>query len=211
MAKFFKMIVVLTGISLVAGLALGALNSATKEQINENVLRFKKLPAVLQACSNYVAELDAAGKKTLEDQILKDRKELELPAKGDNAGGTALVFMAKRDGKPYAYVVESSAKGYGGPVTVLVGFDVEGTGLAGIGIATHSETPGLGSRITKPAFLGQFPRTPLETDFRLAKDGGTVDGVSGATYSSRAVSDSVISARAFFNTYREEILAAFAE
>ena len=207
MAKFIKMIAVLTVISLVSGLALGALNTATEEQIKENILRFKKLPAVLQICDSYVNELDAAGKKSLEDQILKERKEIPLSDNGD----TALVFMARRDGKPYAYVIEGSAKGYGGAVTLLAGFDTEGTRLVGIGIATHSETPGLGSRITEPAFLGQFPWVPIESDFRLKKDGGIVDGVSGATYSSQAVADSIISARTLFQTNREKILAAFAE
>jgi len=93
----------------------------------------------------------------------------------------------------------------------MVGIDADGCRLTGIGIATHSETPGVGSRIVEDAFTGQFPWSETKADFRIKKDGGVVDGVSGATYSSRAVSEAISQAIAFYNTHGEKIRAAFAQ
>ena len=45
----------------------------------------------------------------------------------------------------------------------MVGFNVASDTLAGIGITTLKETPGLGMRVTEQAFSGQFAgaRTPV--------------------------------------------------
>jgi len=99
MRKFIQMVVVLSAICFVAGLALGSLNSLTQEQIDNNVLRFKKLPAVIDVVQTYEKDLDDADRTALEDQLLKDRRMVA----GED--GEQLVFMTRRNDAPYSYVI----------------------------------------------------------------------------------------------------------
>ena len=57
-------------------------------------------------------------------------------------------------------------------------------------VLSNSETPGLGSKITLSSFTDQFKGLKSK-EVVLNKDGGRVDAISGATISSRAVTDSV--------------------
>lgn len=83
----------------------------------------------------------------------------------------------------YAMVVEE--RGFGGKMKVVVGISEEGK-VVGVRVVSHSETPGLGSKITEEEFLAQFGGKRLE-EILLKKDGGEIEGVTGATISSRAV------------------------
>ena len=54
------------------------------------------------------------------------------------------------------------------------------------------ETPGLGSKAGAPEWLSQLEGQRLDSfDFRVSKDGGEVDAITGATITSRAVCDSL--------------------
>ncbi|MDZ7580730.1 MAG: FMN-binding protein [Deltaproteobacteria bacterium] len=70
----------------------------------------------------------------------------------------------------------------------MIGVNLEDDKIVGVGVTTHSETPGLGSRAkTDPAFTAQFSAKPLKETFKLKGDGGQVDALSGATLTSRGV------------------------
>ena len=62
--------------------------------------------------------------------------------------------------------------------------------VKGIEILSHSETPGLGARITESDFTDQFVGLNID-DISLTQDGGQIDGLTGATISSQAVVDAV--------------------
>ncbi len=81
------------------------------------------------------------------------------------------------------------AVGYGGPIDILVGIEPGGT-LRGIRIISQQETPGLGAKITEAAFLDKFVGVAI-TELDLSRDGGTIDAITGATISSRAVVDAL--------------------
>lgn len=87
----------------------------------------------------------------------------------------------------YAFV--ATGKGYGGEIEILVGLE-DGNAVKGIVIISHSETPGLGSRITEPDFGNQFASASIN-DITLSKDGGAVDALTGATISSAATVNAV--------------------
>ena len=71
---------------------------------------------------------------------------------------------------------------------------------------THNETPGLGSQILNPSFRNPFVGRSLEgSDWRLTKEGGSVEGISGATISSRAVCDALRRAMTLYSVYRSRI------
>ena len=81
------------------------------------------------------------------------------------------------------------AIGYGGTIDVLVGIDPDGK-LRGIRIISQQETPGLGAKITEAAFLDKFIGVAID-ELNLSRDGGSIDAITGATISSRAIVDAL--------------------
>ena len=74
-----------------------------------------------------------------------------------------------------------------------------------IQVVAHRETPGLGSKITAERYLRQYKgQHPEQFDVRVEKDGGNVDAISGATISSRAVSEAIQLAYDAFKQYQDE-------
>ena len=84
-------------------------------------------------------------------------------------------------------------KGYGGPIETLVGLGMD-TIITGIRTVTPAEglkeTPGLGIKVNAPWFKRQFIKK-RESEIALKKDGGTLDAITAATISSRAVANGV--------------------
>jgi electron transport complex protein RnfG len=62
--------------------------------------------------------------------------------------------------------------------------------LQGIKIIAQQETPGLGAKIIDASFLDQFKGVAVD-EVGLARDGGRIDAISGATISSSAVVEGV--------------------
>ncbi|MEO0077941.1 MAG: FMN-binding protein [candidate division WOR-3 bacterium] len=87
-------------------------------------------------------------------------------------------------------VFKVSPRGYGGPITVVVGMDTTGT-ITGLGIgADMKETPGLGLKARESWFRDQF-RGKAADQIRLRRDNGTLDAISAATITSRAITNGV--------------------
>jgi len=107
----------------------------------------------------------------------------------------SLWYGLDQSGAKTGIVVRSGRRGYGGPVPVLVGLDLEGR-IVGIKIASPAEglkeTPGLGLKATEAWFAQQF--VGLDSTVALKKEGGTIDAISGATITSRAVARGVAEA-----------------
>lgn len=84
-------------------------------------------------------------------------------------------------------VVTSTAKGYGGVMTVMVAFEPGGA-IQKIKVTDSKETQGIGSKVTcDPAFWSRFEG--LES--RTLMIGRNIDGLSGATVSSKALVSAV--------------------
>lgn len=111
------------------------------------------------------------------------------------------------------FVVETSTYGYAGDITMYVGVSLEGK-VTGLVVNTMSETPGLGARaLTDHVFLSQFLNQSgsftVATHGADAFSGATgeeetatgeeveVDGITGATVTSKAIARSVSSAVAY--------------
>ena len=91
----------------------------------------------------------------------------------------------------------NAATGFGGGVDTMVGIGVDGT-ITGISIiSASSETPGLGANSTKPEFQEQFAGQPADGTVAVEKDGGSIVALTGATITSRAVSEGVNAAVKF--------------
>ncbi len=76
--------------------------------------------------------------------------------------------------------------GFGGPVLIKVGFDIEGV-IWNTKVLSQAETPGLGAKCVEPAFSEQFKGfNPAEKRLAVKKDGGDVDAITASTITSRA-------------------------
>ena len=97
-------------------------------------------------------------------------------------------------GNLLSYAVATSAKGYGGTIKVMTGINAETGEIIGVNVYDNSsETPGLGAKTSEDDFSGQFGGNQTDTGFTVSKDADknpdktSVDAVTGATISSRAV------------------------
>lgn len=104
---------------------------------------------------------------------------LEASAEGINA-----VYRADDLG----YVVDVTVNGFGGAINMMVGVDAEGR-VAGVSIVSHSETASLGANCTREDFRSQF--SGAEGTLAVTRDGGSVEALTGATVTSRAVTNGV--------------------
>jgi len=94
-----------------------------------------------------------------------------------------------KDEKQIGRVLKIEAPGYSSFINALVGIDLENK-ITGIDIISQQETPGLGANIEKESFLKQFIGKTKE-DLKIKKEGGEIDAVTGATISSRAITEGV--------------------
>ncbi|MBR6708713.1 MAG: FMN-binding protein [Clostridia bacterium] len=88
------------------------------------------------------------------------------------------------------YCVNLTAAGFGGDMEMMVGVGADGS-VRGVEIVSLAETPGLGSKVQDEAFLAQY----VDKQGTLVL-GEQIDAISGATVSSRAVTDGVNAALA---------------
>ncbi|MBW2031842.1 MAG: FMN-binding protein, partial [Deltaproteobacteria bacterium] len=116
-------------------------------------------------------------------------------------------YVGVFEGKPKVVAFESFGKGYEGELGVIVAVDVENDQIVGIGVTTHRETPGVGSRVkTDPSFAEQFKGLPLKEPFKIRLDGGQIDAVTGASFSSRGVCEAVTKAADVYAKHKKDIL-----
>ncbi len=92
------------------------------------------------------------------------------------------------------YVVRLNANGFGGAIDMMVGITLEGK-VTGISVISHAETASLGAECTRKEWQAQF--IGGEGDIKVTKDGGSIDALTGATVTSRAVADAVTRALEF--------------
>lgn len=114
---------------------------------------------------------------------------------------TTLYAGHDSDGKLVGYAVEASGQGYADVIRVLYGYDPAKQTIIGFQVLESKETPGLGDKIAKDE---QFQNNFKALDVRISEDGQLrnkiitvkqgqkqndweIDGITGATISSRAV------------------------
>jgi Na+-translocating ferredoxin:NAD+ oxidoreductase subunit G len=173
---YMRLIVPMVVVCAVAAGGLAATYAVTKDRIaaTDKANEEKAYRAALPAAESFTpvdAKTLAAAQKAAGD----------TPVTGVQVGSGASGAVG--------WGVKSTPRGYGGPVTIVVGVDSSGK-VTGVSVANNNETPGLGSRAVGPdessvAYLGQF---------KGATDPAAVlklDGITGATKSSRSVKHAV--------------------
>jgi electron transport complex protein RnfG len=188
MREMIKMVIVLTILSTVSGGLLAYVKVGTKDRIDNQVLQLVKGPAIRSI-------LEGASNDPIADRF-------SLP----DGEGEVEVFVGKFDGQPKTVVLEAFGKGYGGDVGLMVAVDVTQDQIYGVEVTTHSETAGLGSRAKDdPAFAAQFKGQPIDKPVQLTGDGGSINALSGATISSRAVAAAATEATQIYQRLKPQI------
>ena len=190
MREMIKMLVVLTILSTFSGGLLAAINNRTKDKIQLQILEFVKGPAIRKIFEG------------ITNDPITDRFEIK------DGETQRSFFVGVFEGEPSAVALEAFGKGgYGGDVGLMVGIDVNEDKLIGVGVTTHSETPGMGARAeTDPTFVSQFKGLTLKEPLKVTQDGGTINAISGATLTSRAVCSAAAEAEKVYLDLKPQIV-----
>lgn len=193
MRELLRLTVVLTIICSVAATALAFAYALTKEPIAYQQ-RLKKLKAIRAVQPDYDNE--------------PDQDFVDLPLAKNKKGEEVLTrfYLTKKGGVFTGAVFLVSAAGYGGTIDIMLGVTPNGT-ITGVQVLSHSETPGLGAKITEDNFCGQFKFKNLTNiKWALKKDGGEIDQITGATISPRATVKAIHKGLLSFAGHKDEIL-----
>ena len=144
MSKIIRNTLILTIITVVAGLGLGLVYEVTKEPIARTEEQAKK--EAWQAVFSDVSLGEFKPVDVDQDAADKTVSDLDIKATVDE------VCEAADEG----YVVTVTDKeGYGGDIKITVGVTKDGT-VSGVSILSISETAGLGMRATEAKFQEQY-------------------------------------------------------
>ena len=194
-ATFLNILLSLTSICFIAGVALSAANKFT-----ENAIAASKAAVLQEAIQNVTPEFD-------NDPVAEQYKV--AVAESDSL----TIYPVKMGGKWVGSAVESYTKnGFSGLIRVMVGFDAENK-LYNYTVLEHNETPGLGSKMEtwfrenkiRQNIVGRdMTKGPLKN----AKDGGDIDAITAATISSRAFLEAINLAYTSFSGYTDAVSSA---
>lgn len=131
------------------------------------------------------------------------------------------IHRMRKNNEPIALVFSSTAHdGYSGDINLLIAFShndqphqnrPQQDRLLGIEILNHRETPGLGDKIdsNKSNWLQQFENIELtnisEKSWRVKKDGGDFDALTGATITPRATINAIYQTALYFENNKIEL------
>ena len=134
--------------------------------------------------------------KAAEKKALVESLEMVLPQGGEISeaqsiefGGAEYEYYVKSEnGEPVAWAIKSSTVGFGGTLTLMVGVQ-RGSVVYATKVLAHSETPGLGAKITDENIQPRAQvkgRNPMTDAISVKKDGGEIDAITASTITSRA-------------------------
>lgn len=105
------------------------------------------------------------------------------------------VFVREENGEVTGYAIPVGGAGLWGSIEGYVGLSADYSEILGLDFTEHSETPGLGGRISEEDFKGQFRSLDIseiqDSSYIVytPAPGGNVDAITGATLTSKSVSD----------------------
>ncbi len=177
------MVAVLFCITLLASAGVGSIYQLTAEPIAQ-----AEAAAVTEALRQVLPDFE----QTSEQELTLDQMPIQ-------------VYTATQGDQVVGYAVKSMTKsGFGGAITIMVGFDAQGT-ILNVNVLSQAETPGLGTKMAEPENVllkSVQGKNPAQMKLSVKKDGGDVDALTAATISSRAYVDAV--ARAY-NAYTQVV------
>ena len=189
---------VLTLITVIAGVALGLVYEITKAPIaraNEEATQ-EAYQAVFS---------DAASFEDVSDFDSDDASKLVHKAGYEDDDISNCVIAVDASGKQLGYVITvTTHDGYGGDITFSMGVTNDGT-MNGYSITDISETAGLGMKSTEEAFMSQFEGISdgtYEVVKTSEKSDNQIQAISGATITSRSVTNGVNAGFVYFDSLK---------
>lgn len=156
------------------------------------------LALVNAVTADRIAELQEAERQAALTSVMPEADSFTgLTAEDDTING---ITAASSGSDLVGYCVEVAPNGFGGAISMMVGVDLEGQ-VTGVVILDHSETAGLGARADSPDFLDQY--IGKTSDITLNSGTNSIDALSGATITSKAVTLGVNTAIAAVLNYME--------
>ena len=194
MNKIVKNTLILTLITVIAGVLLGAVYEVTKTPIAQSQETAKK--EAWQAVFSDVKLDDFKAEDV-------DQKAADKAVKDMGVNATIDEVCTAGD---VGYVITTTDKdGFGGNIQITVGIKKDGT-INGVSILSISETAGLGMKAKDdPSWGKQFAGKKADA-FSVVKDGSgsgddaKIDAISGATITSKAVTGAMNSCLAYFQS-----------
>jgi len=121
-------------------------------------------------------------------------------------------YRLRKQGLDFALLLTAVAPdGYSGPIEFSMAISKNGQ-IIGLNIISHRETPGLGDKIErrKSDWLDQFNGLALENKeqkWRVKKDGGQFDALTGVTITPRAMVKAVNNALLFYQQHQQQLFS----
>jgi electron transport complex protein RnfG len=161
----------------------------TEPQIEEQVLKFQKAPAIKAIFAD-------ATNDPIKERFNAKAEGLELQ-----------IFPSTLADGVKAVAFEAKGTGFGGPIGLMVGVNIDTDEIIAVRVTTHSETPGIGSRAKEDlSFVGQFAGMSMASNFGTKNQGGDIDAMSGATVTSVGVSQAAVAAQDIYKKLKPEIV-----
>ncbi len=185
-----NMVISLVAVTAVAGALLGLMYSITKDPIAAQA-KEAQVEAIRQVAPPFDNDPEADSDT--------------VTTKG---GSLCVIYPAMKDGKLQGAAVKSTTnEGFNGEVTIMVGFDADGT-IRDYRVLYQAETPGLGAKMgdwfrDPKADRSIIGKNPGSVNFYVKQDTGNqgqIDAITAATISSRAFLHAV---RDAYETYKE--------
>ena len=177
-------------ITLAAGFILGLVHSVTAGPIEQQ--------QILKANESRQTVLP-------EGQDFEQMDLTAFGADGDTYGIIEDVYRGTSGGETVGFTMSVRTNGYSPNLCLTVGIDTAGI-VTGVDITSHEETAGLGANATEPEFLGQYVGAdgPLVVTKTPGGTTGEIVALTGATITSRAVTDAVNLCRDFYAEFLAE-------
>ena len=191
-------------ITLIAGLALGAIYGITKEPIHAQQVKAQQ--EAYKAVFPDADEFDDLDSFSTEEASKVFAEYADENTVEDHAGDTLNnVVEAEASGQTIGYIFDiTTHKGYGGDIELTVGIAEDGT-VTGYSVLSIGETAGLGMNAKNPEWASQYAGKKVD-DFSVVKDrtgssdDAKIDAISGATITSKAVTGTINNCLAYFDT-----------
>ena len=180
-SSFKNMTLCLFAICLVCSALLAGVYALTKDPID-----------AAKAAKN-----EAAIKEVLPEAAMTIEEERTV-----EMDGQAYTYNLAYDqqGNTVGCAINVSPLGFGGPIDIKVGFDINGV-IWNTKVLSQTETPGLGAKCVEASFSDQFKGfDPAQKKLAVKKDGGDVDAITASTITSRAYAIGLATAVKVFNT-----------
>ncbi len=187
-AYIIKLTVTLLVTCVVVAAALGGVNAVTEEKIDD--INWAKTVEAMKAVVADPDNTTFSDKLTLTDEMTAASGSVTLDS----------VYEVQVGGATAGYAIKVVASGSQGKIEMMVGVDGEGT-VTGVSIVKNAETAGIGSKVMTNMPTASGVGVLSQFEGKSAADGvltvgANVDAISGATVSTRGVTNGVNAALA---------------